>query len=169
MSGMKNDFNIRPMEEKDKAAVTAMMRLFYASPALITHGSEEIFRRNAAACVSGSPFIEGFILETQGKTAGYAMLAHSFSTEFGRPCVWIEDLYVQPPFRGLGLGSLFISFVKEKFPDSLIRLEVERGNDDALHVYQKNGMTELPYREMIYVSDADEEDSARDEKKRCDG
>ena len=44
-----------------------------------------------------------------------------------------------------------MQFVRRSYPDALMRLEVERGNDRALRVYQKNGMQELPYREMISV------------------
>lgn len=139
----------RKMTAADAPTVIDMMRTFYASPALITHGSEEIFRNNVRACLAEGPYASGWMLESDGEAAGYAMLAHSYSTEFGRECVWVEDLYLLPAFRGQGAGSAFLQMVRRAYPGAVIRLEVERGNDQALAVYRKNGMEELPYREMI--------------------
>ena len=79
---------------------------------------------------------------------GYAMLAKSFSTEFGKPCIWIEDLYLIPRYRHRGVGSKFFAFTESKYPDALFRLEAERNNLSAIGVYKKNGFTELPYLEM---------------------
>jgi ribosomal protein S18 acetylase RimI-like enzyme len=77
------------------------------------------------------------------------MIAKSFSTEFGRPCVWIEDLYLQPEYRGQGVGSRFFELLEERYPGTILRLEVEEENHRAVTVYRKNGFEELPYMEMI--------------------
>ena len=79
---------------------------------------------------------------------GYSMLAKSFSTEFGKPCIWIEDLFLKKESRGMGLGSAFLKFVGEKYPDSLHRLEVEKENEPAMKTYMKSGFEEIPYTEM---------------------
>ena len=140
---------IRSMVEEDKGTVHEMMRVFYASPAVLSNGSEEIFENDINACVSDYPFLEGYVFENDRKEImGYAMLAKSFSTEFGKPCIWIEDLYFKPEYRGLGLGSQFFAFVDEKYPDALKRLEVEEENERAVHVYRKCGYEVLPYMEM---------------------
>ena len=140
---------IRPMEPADEQTVMNMMRVFYASPAVFTNGSDEIFQNDIAACVGESPYAEGFMFESNGKTAGYGMIAKSFSTEFGKPCIWIEDIYILPEFRGRGIASDFIQLLREKHADSILRLEVEEENERALSVYRRNGMEELPYLEMI--------------------
>ena len=93
------------MRESDREEVSSMMRIFYASPAVISNGSEEIFSKDIDACVSDDPYLEGYIFERDGKTLGYSMLAKSFSTEFGKHCIWIEDLYLKPEYRGEGVGS----------------------------------------------------------------
>ena len=79
---------------------------------------------------------------------GYAMVAKSFSTEFGKPCIWIEDLYIKPEYRGMGIGSKFFQYIEEKYPDAVKRLEVEEENERAIKVYEKNGFEVLPYMEM---------------------
>ena len=139
---------IREMEEKDRKQVLEMMRVFYASPAVWSNGSEEIFEADFTACISDSPFLEGYIFESAQDIRGYAMVAKSFSTEFGKPCVWIEDIYVKDAYRGLGIGSHFLKFIESKYSDAIFRLEVEAENERAVNVYQKCGFEVIPYMEM---------------------
>ena len=145
---MAMDYQIRPMTREDTATILDMMRTFYASPAVLTNGSEAIFEADVAECVGDSPYAEGYVLEADGGIVGYAMLAKSYSTEYGKRCIWIEDLYLLPDYRGLGIGSAFFAFVEKRYPDSLLRLEVEEENTRARHVYEKCGFDVLPYMEM---------------------
>ena len=140
---------IRYMEEKDRHAVTRMMRDFYSSPAVFTNGSEEIFEADFNACIGESPFIEGYVFEGDGEIMGYAMIAKSFSTEFGKPCIWIEDLYIKDEYRGLGIGKAFMEFIADKYDGCVIRLEAEEENERAIKLYEKCGFNVLPYVEMI--------------------
>ena len=139
---------IRKMRAEDKNEVLDMMRVFYASPAVLTGGSEEIFQRDFEGCIRENPYLAGYVAELEGEILGYAMVAQSYSTEFGKPCVWIEDLYVKAPYRGAGVGSRMLRFVEDQHPGSLFRLEVEEENARARAVYQKNGFSVLPYMEM---------------------
>ena len=139
---------IRAMEEKDRNQVLEMMRVFYASPAVWSDGSEEIFEADFAACIRDSPFLEGYIFENAQDIQGYGMVAKSFSTEFGKPCIWIEDIYVKDAYRGLGIGSRFLKFIESKYPNAILRLEVEAENERAVKVYQKCGFEVIPYMEM---------------------
>ena len=139
---------IRRMEKKDKKQVIEMMRVFYASPAVLSNGSEEIFEADVDHCVGESPYLEGYIFEDGDNIQGYGMVAKSFSTEFGKPCIWIEDIYIKEEYRGLGLGSYFLSYIEEKYPNAVLRLEVEAENARAVSVYTKCGYKVLPYMEM---------------------
>lgn len=140
---------IRTMQQKDKSAVLQMMEVFYHSPAVSTNGSAEIFRSDVENCLNDSPYLEGYVFDDGTTPMGYAMLAKSFSTEFGKPCIWIEDLYIRPDFRGMGIGQQFLQFVTEQYPNAVIRLEVEEENERAVYVYKKGGFEPLPYMEMI--------------------
>lgn len=128
--------------------VIGMMRTFYASPAVSTNGSEEIFQRDIEQCINSSPYLEGYVFMDGRKMAGYAMIAKSFSTEFGKKCIWIEDIYLKPEYCGAGIGTQFLVFIEQKYADSILRLEVEEENTRAVHVYRKNGFEVLPYMEM---------------------
>ncbi len=140
---------IRLMLKEDREEVLAMMRVFYASPAVLSNGSEEIFSNDFENCIGNCPYLEGYLFEDGTEITGYAMIAKSFSTEFGKPCIWIEDIYIKPQFRGTGLGGKFLEFIQNKYPDHVIRLEAEEENENAVHVYRKHGFEVLPYLEMI--------------------
>lgn len=139
---------IRKMVKEDKNTVIDMMRVFYASPAVLSNGSEEIFKVDVENCMNDSPYLEGFIFEDANEIQGYGMIAKSFSTEFGKPCIWVEDLYLKPEYRGLGIGSKFFEYLEKNYTDCIFRLEVEEENERAIHVYEKNGFAVLPYMEM---------------------
>ena len=139
---------IRVMNEKDKTEILEMMRVFYTSPAVFTNGSEEVFLSDIENCINDNPYLEGYVMENSNNIQGYAMIAKSFSTEFGKPCIWIEDLYIKEGYRGLGLGNMLMDFITQKYTDCIFRLEVEEENERAVKLYKKCGFTVLPYMEM---------------------
>ncbi|MBR2885963.1 MAG: GNAT family N-acetyltransferase [Clostridia bacterium] len=139
---------IRIMTPKDKSAVLEMMRVFYTSPAVFTNGSEEIFLSDIENCINDNPYLEGYVIENLKEIQGYAMIAKSFSTEFGKPCFWIEDIYIKDEYRGAGLGKMLMDFILKKYTDCIFRLEVEEENERAVKLYEKCGFTVLPYMEM---------------------
>ncbi len=142
--------NMRLMTEDDREAVLGLMRVFYASEAVLSNGSEEIYNNDITECVSDSPYAEGHVfLNEDGVVHGYAMIARSYSTEFGKPCIWIEDIYLGEELRGLGLASYFFDYLKEEYPDAVHRLEAEHENEHAVEVYKRKGFEEIPYMEMI--------------------
>ena len=145
---MTENIKIRHIKDEDAQAVIAMMRVFYASPAVHTNGSETIFRQDVETCLSDSPYLEGYVFEKDGELLGYSMLAKSFSTEFGKPCIWIEDIYLKESARSLGIGTAFFAYIEKAYPHSIFRLEVEEENERAVYVYRKCGYDTLPYMEM---------------------
>lgn len=54
IEGQKDYHMIRPMMAKDTDCVLEMMQVFYASPAVFTNGSDNIFLSDIAACVGDS-------------------------------------------------------------------------------------------------------------------
>ena len=71
---------------------------------------EWIFDKGKAEVLIGS---------VDGQNAGFALFFHNFSTWLGRAGIYLEDLYVMPEFRGLGLGKALLR--------KLAAIAVERG------------------------------------------
>ena len=107
MEREKRMVTIRLIRREDFQEVLEMMKVFYASEAVLHKASEEVLRRDIEDCLGDMPFIEGYVFEDEGKIAGYAMAAKAYTTEYGGICIWVEDLYMKPEYRHRGLGSLF--------------------------------------------------------------
>lgn len=140
---------MRKIAPEHRTAVIEMMQTFYASDAVLSNGSDEIFENDVNACIRENPYLEGYVFENNGEIMGYTMLAKSFSTEFGKPCIWIEDLYLKPQFRSMGISKLFFETLFSSYGDAIFRLEVEEDNCNAIAAYKKNGFNAIPYMEMI--------------------
>lgn len=139
----------RKMHINDRSEVLQMMHAFYSSPAVFTNGSDKIFATDFELCISNNPLLEGYIIELDCTICGYTMVAQSFSTEFGKVCYWLEDLYLKPDFRGKKIIPQFIEYIKSQKENAILKLEVEQENSHAMHVYKNQGFQECPYCEMI--------------------
>lgn len=56
---------------------------------------------------------------SNGIEVGFALFFHNFSTFLGRAGIYLEDLFVRPPYRGLGYGKALLA--------KLAKLATERG------------------------------------------
>ena len=65
------------------------------------------------------PYAEVILAEVEGTAAGFALFFHSYSTFLTKPGIYLEDLFVRPPFRGRGVGRALLG--------RLAALAVERG------------------------------------------
>jgi GNAT superfamily N-acetyltransferase len=58
-----------------------------------------------------NPFYFCLIAENDGQPAGFAFYFFNYSTWVGRPGIYLEDLFVHPEFRGLGIGKALLQRV----------------------------------------------------------
>lgn len=54
---------------------------------------------------------EALIAELNGQAVGYALYFYNYSTFMAKRGIYLEDLYIQPHARGLGLGKELIKAV----------------------------------------------------------
>jgi len=91
-------------------------------------------------------YAEVVIADYQGKPAGFALFFHNYSTFLAKPGIYLEDLFVSPSLRGLGIGKALITY--------LAALAVERNcgrlewsvldwNQPAIDFYQSLGAVML--------------------------
>ena len=144
---MEHKFAITEMTAHDKDYVLAMMLDLYMSDAVIHKPDVGTLKRNIEACLSTEYPVIGYVFKVDDAIVGYSMIVESFSTEYGVPCIWIEDLYIKPKFRHRGIGQTYVQFIKNKYPVDKyrIRLEVEAHNESAKRFYDNAGMTDILY------------------------
>ena len=142
---------IRKIEPKDFDNVLEMMKVFYASNALLVHPEEIVLRKTLADAIEAGPYVEGFVFCDGEALLGYGMIAKSYSTEMGGRCVWIEDIYIKPEFRSRGLGTAFLRFVEDRYRNWAVRLrlEAEEENEKAMSVYHNAGFETLGYIQLV--------------------
>lgn len=142
---------IKTLSAADFDDVLAMMKVFYASEALLVHPQEEVLRRTLREAVAEGPYLTGYGFWEGETLAGYGMVTRSYSTETGGICVWIEDIYIRPEYRGKGTGSAFLKFVEERYSGEAVRLrlEAEPENERAMGVYRKAGFEILGYTQLV--------------------
>lgn len=100
---------MRFAEKKDVALILG----FIKELAVYEHLLEEVTATEELLCESlfVHKAAEVIIGEYEEKPIGFALFFHNYSTFLGKPGIYLEDLYIQPPFRGLGLGKIMLSFI----------------------------------------------------------
>ncbi|CAA9287957.1 Histone acetyltransferase HPA2 and related acetyltransferases [uncultured Coleofasciculus sp.] len=60
-----------------------------------------------------NPDIEAIVAEYAGQAAGFALFFHNYSTFLAKPGIYLEDLFVLPQFRRLGIGKAVLSYLAQ--------------------------------------------------------
>ncbi|MDF1766558.1 MAG: GNAT family N-acetyltransferase [Gammaproteobacteria bacterium] len=89
-----------------------------------------------------TPYAQVMMAELEGVAVGYALFFHNFSTFTGRPGIYLEDLYVQPDYRGRGFGKLLLAYLARKAVDmncTRVEWSVLDWNQPAIDFYRSIG------------------------------
>eukprot|EP00698_Gefionella_okellyi_P003164 TRINITY_DN12961_c0_g1_i1.p1 TRINITY_DN12961_c0_g1~~TRINITY_DN12961_c0_g1_i1.p1 ORF type:complete len:182 (+),score=22.62 TRINITY_DN12961_c0_g1_i1:110-655(+) len=89
-----------------------------------------------------SPKVFCQIAEYGGKPAGFALWFYTFSTFQGRHGIWLEDLFVDPAMRKLGIGkALLVNLAQRCIRENLGRFEwaVLDWNQPSIDFYVAQG------------------------------
>ncbi|SCU75610.1 Acetyltransferase protein [Cupriavidus necator] len=146
----KPAFTLRPATAADSETLFNLI-LALAEYEKLTHIVEATPQKIQDALFGATPHAEAVLVEvdTDGgpQAVGFALFFHNFSTFLARPGLYLEDLYVDPAWRGHGLGKALLKH--------LAALAVERGcgrfewsvldwNRPSIDFYQAMGADVLP-------------------------
>lgn len=142
---------IHRLTEKDKQVYIEMAKEFYHSDAVLHPIPDEYFERTAKEALRSDVYVEIYLLESDGETAGYGLTAKTFSQEAGGIVIWIEEIYIREKHRSKGLGREFFEFLEQQYKNSAVRfrLEAEPDNKRAMSLYEKLGYKKLDYIQMV--------------------
>ncbi|MDX1460072.1 MAG: GNAT family N-acetyltransferase [Xanthomonadales bacterium] len=85
---------------------------------------------------------EAWLIRRAGTALGYVVLSHGFSIEFEGRDVLIDEIYLQAPFRGQGIGALVLDKIMDWAGEQGLRavhLEVAESNRSAIGLYGSRG------------------------------
>ncbi len=133
--------SIRPAVSDDLGLIAALIRELaeYEELAHAVRCDEAVLGENLFGT---RPYAEALIGEVDGVAQGFALFFHNFSSFEGRPGIYLEDLFVRPGARGMGLGkALLVHVAKLAVERSCARLEwaVLDWNKPAIGFYRKLG------------------------------
>lgn len=94
---------LRPARRDDVPTLLVLIRGL-AEYEKLAHQVEADESALAATLFGERPCAEVVIAEADGEAAGFALFFHNYSTFLARPGLYLEDLFVQPRFRGQGIG-----------------------------------------------------------------
>jgi len=108
----------------------------------LSHEVEATEDRLRQTLFEGRQGAEVIFAEVEGVAVGFALFFHNYSTFLAKPGLYLEDLFVLPEHRGIGVGK---ALLKE-----LARIAVERGcgrfewwvldwNEPAIEFYKRHG------------------------------
>ena len=103
---MNRCITIRPAVEADAPLITRLIRALAEYEQLLDR--VKVTEENIVRCLFRGHIAEALIAECGGEAAGFALFFQTFSTFVGKPGIYIEDLFVLPAFRGLGLGKALV-------------------------------------------------------------
>jgi GNAT superfamily N-acetyltransferase len=105
---------IRPATPGDVTLILEFIRALAAyerEPDAVTATEADLLRDGFGP----EPYYHCLIAEQDGpdgtRAAGFAFYFFNYSTWIGRPGLYLEDLFVHPEFRGLGIGKALLARV----------------------------------------------------------
>jgi GNAT superfamily N-acetyltransferase len=103
---------IRSARPEDVPLILAFIREL----AEYEHLSHEVVAtedRLRATLFGDRPFAEVILAESGGDPAGFSLFFHNYSTFLARPGIYVEDIFVRPPFRNQGIGRKILTHICE--------------------------------------------------------
>ena len=146
---------IRKALSDDIQQLVALMAEFYAE------GGYPLNRQRAteafAALLADARLGHLWFIQANSRDVGHVVMTLCFSMEYGGLVAFVDDLFIQAPFRRAGLGTTALTEVREFCAERGVRaLFVETGPDNvpAQALYRRAGF-EPTDRDLLVLKLAD--------------
>lgn len=132
---------IRPAVAGDVPLILEFIRglaIYEREPDAVTATEADLLRDGFGE----NPYYQCLIAESDGRPAGFAFYFFNYSTWTGQPGLYLEDLFVNPEFRGLGIGKALLARVAAIAVEKgcpRLQWEVLDWNTPAIEFYQALG------------------------------
>ncbi len=109
---------IRPATPSDVAAIARLIRAL-AEYEQLAHAVSLDEAALGEHLFGERRYAEALLAEEDDQVVGFALFFHNYSTFVGKPGIYLEDLFVEPAYRGQGHGKALLV--------ELARIAVQRG------------------------------------------
>ncbi len=128
----------RPAEHSDIDTLLVMMERFYAIDGYPF--AKEKTRTSLTEFLSDNALGNIWIITDGTQPVGYIVLAVIYSFEFGGKNAFVDEFYLEPEYRGAGIGTQVMEEIcgeAEQLGIHALHLEVEHHNTAALALYRR--------------------------------
>jgi GNAT superfamily N-acetyltransferase len=135
--------DLRAGTADDVPLLLSMFRAMAAFEKLEVSATPESVR---AALFGDAPAARTLLASVDGAVVAYAVYFFTFSTMLGKRGLWLEDLFVDPEFRGKGIGQALMAYLADvAIQNECGRFEwtVLDWNASAIEFYRRLGATML--------------------------
>ena len=150
-------FTLRAAEERDVGPIVGLIREL-AEFEKLTHLLQVTPEKLRPQLFGPKPVVEALVAQRDGVVVAFALFFTNFSTFLAKPGLYLEDLYVQPTQRGLGIGKALLT--------RLAQIAVERDfgrfewsvldwNEHAIRFYKSMGATVMTEWQICRVTGPD--------------
>jgi len=140
-------FTLRAAEPRDVLAIVGLIGEL-AEFEKLTHLMQATPETLAPHLFGPKPVAESWVAELQGgEIVGFALCFTNFSTFLAKPGLYLEDLYVKPVHRSLGIGKAMLRHlagVANERGCGRFEWSVLDWNENAIRFYEKMGATVMP-------------------------
>jgi diamine N-acetyltransferase len=135
------EVEIKEARAEDLPALRRMMRSLAEHPPAIRFDEGDV-QAALELFLAHVELGQAWLVWLREKPVGYVILTLGYSFEFRGRDAFIDELYIEPQFRRMGLGRRAVEFVEQKaraLKVNALHLEVDRGNDPAVELYRRAG------------------------------
>ncbi len=135
----------------DKNECCKMMDEFYSSDVVDHSIPKKNIENTISLALTDNPYNKVIICKYEKEYAGYCHISQMYSCEVGGIVLFIEEIYIRDKFKGKGLGTDIITFIRKEFDSKVkrYRLEIVSSNMSAIRLYERLGFEFLAYKQMI--------------------
>ncbi len=146
--------DIRPATPADVPALVTLIQALAAYEQLsheVTGTADDL----AAALFGPRPYAEAALAWVEDQPVGMVLFFYNFSTFLMKPGLYLEDIFVQPDYRGQGIGKALLVYLgKLALARGCGRLDwsVLDWNTPAIEFYQRMGAEIKPEWQLCRVT-----------------
>ena len=132
---------IRPATPTDIPAIAKLIRDL-AEYERLAHAVDFDEAKLREHLFGSRPHAEVLLAEDDEAVVGFALFFHNYSTFRGKPGIYLEDLFVEPPHRGKGIGKALLKAVAKLAVErdcARVEWSVLNWNEPSIQFYKSLG------------------------------
>lgn len=148
---MSDTIHTRPATAEDLDALLPMVEQYWRFEAIEGYEVGRM-RRLLGRVLDDASLGRAWVATVYGEPAGYLLAVYVFSLEHQGVTAEIDEFFVVPQHRGLGLGAKMLAAAETQFRAegcTNVSLQIGRSNEDARRFYRSHGFEDRAGYELV--------------------